>query len=481
MTAADAVADDACEAAEGAWDLLELEKPQASKYLEATVQSLVTCIECPICMEVMAEAASGYCGHCFCIGCFGCALSGSMTCPSCRAPVEDLVRHYNVEQLAAHVPALRGAVADISALVASLRRELCQARLRLEELKARGAERETAADDQLLEARRRIEELVEDRCQLRAQVSELQQHCAQADRIIAELSDYRTLREEQDRAASAKLPPTRSERDALRLPRASSAALSAAPQGEVDPAGELEQALLNVMHYINTMSRSTLGPTSQLFCPGGAKDEIWRELGLNLHGDAGSTPARSVVEFGVVRDCSEDAGQECMGNMAMGVSSDCRFKIEYYGSSHNIFSEIEVEGTVHVDGRRLLLKGVRSGSSKHYSGNDLNDAHSGKEEPLPVIHGMMCSQGDTTWIVLFDFSVRVRAPVFNSTDIILLKVYPGVQPLALAPHPLGSSSPPSHGGRRTLLREGGQSEFTKVLRRHGTHLWLDRVVLGHDD
>merc|ERR1711862_1094160 len=106
--------------------------------------------------------------------------------------------------------------------------------------------------------------------------------------------------------------------------------------------------------------------------------------------------------------------------MSMGISSDSRFKIEYYGSSHHVFSELQVEGRFHVDGRRLLLTGVRSASSKLYSGGGLNNKDAA-EETLPAIHGLLCSQGQTTWIALLDFSTKVHVPIFNSIDVILLR------------------------------------------------------------
>eukprot|EP00913_Durusdinium_trenchii_P005362 g5002.t2 len=101
-------------------------------------------------------------------------------------------------------------------------------------------------------------------------------------------------------------------------------------------------------------------------------------------------------------------GQECMGNMSLGIAPDLRFKLEYYGSTQHVFNELELEGTVKANGAQLTFQVLRSSSS-----------HDGEDDGIQMarpLEALLCGQGENTWIVLLDFSASAPITETGSTD-----------------------------------------------------------------
>jgi len=46
--------------------------------------------DCSICYEIMIEPVTTSCGHNFCYNCLRKAVETKMTCPICRAEIEDI-------------------------------------------------------------------------------------------------------------------------------------------------------------------------------------------------------------------------------------------------------------------------------------------------------------------------------------------------------------------------------------------------------
>ncbi|CAJ1431697.1 unnamed protein product [Effrenium voratum] len=352
--------------------------PELCCKLETLSRSLVSCIECPICMEVMTEAASGYCGHCFCIGCFGCSLSSSFSCPTCRKPVVDLVRQFTVEQIAAHIPLLKDLALQLGVFSAQSQLELDASRRlgALEQELQKERQRAKYLEQRLLVQERKLQEQIQ-QCQdlQRAWELESQEAMRQNQELQEEVS---FLRESNEKT-----------QEALRCAKL------------------LENAIVNIMEHMHSMMRLVIGSGWQELCVPLQEAQVQELLGLS--------PSSAFAEFGIIRDCLH-AGQECMGNMSLGISSDWRFKLEYYGSSQHVFNELEMEGTVQLEGSQLTLLGTRSASSCH----DGQDSEVQKTA-LPPLRGLLCSREGSTWIVVFDFTACAQISIFNSTDIILLK------------------------------------------------------------
>ncbi|CAE7214899.1 Pdi [Symbiodinium pilosum] len=335
----------------------------------------------------MTEAASGYCGHCFCIGCFGCSLSSSFRCPTCREPVVDLVRQFTVEQIAAHIPLLKDVALQVGVTLAQKELELDSSRRGLSELemykaKAQRLEAELqAASLRFANLREQCEAVAALQKQTEEDVEELQKQNLQLH------EELRLLRQE-----------ARESEEALQRAKL------------------LENAVVNMMEDSHSMLNVVIGTGWQELCEPMSENQVWQKLGLH----AAQHSTCSIAEFGVVREYLQDLGQECMGNMSLGISQDMRFKLEYYGSNQHVFNEIEIEGCVQVEGRQLTFLGVRSASSRRYDGEG-PEVPSDEHLALPPLKGLLCSRGDSTWIVLFEFSACAQISIFNAADIILLK------------------------------------------------------------
>lgn len=354
--------------------------------LETVTRSLMSCIECPICMETMTEAASGCCGHCFCIGCFGCSLTSSFSCPTCREPVKGLVRQFAVEQIAARLPLLKDIALQLGVNLAQ--RELdFDARRRLAEVEA-----------ELQKERCRFKEL-EHRCE--EQKVQIHEQAKQIHDTQQKMNEIQQHLESEVQQAHRQTQQLREEMAFLRQS-------SQGAEETLQMAKQLEHAVVNVMEHTNSMIRVVIGSGWQELCLQPPGEKVQQVLGL-FHN-------QGFAEFGVVRDCLQDTGQECMGNMSLGISPDLRFKLEYYGSTQHVFNELELEGTVQVDGGQLTFLVTRSSSSQH----DGEDSEVQKMT-LPPLHGLLCCHGENAWIVLLDFSASAQISIFNSTDIILLK------------------------------------------------------------
>eukprot|EP00439_Symbiodinium_sp_Y106_P085295 s239_g28.t1 len=368
--------------------------------LETASQSLVSCIECPICMEIMTEAASGYCGHCFCIGCFGCSLSSSFSCPTCREPVVDLVRQFTVEQVAAHIPILKDVALQVGVALAQTQLELDSSRRGLMELEMY-KEKVLRLEAELQEASLRFAQLREQCESVAALQKRTEEDVEELQKQNLQLREELQLLREQEGKSEATLQKTKL----------------------------LEDAVVNMMEHTHSMLKVAIGAGWQELCEPMSQEEALRKMGL----PSSSTATCSIVEFGVVREYLQDMGQECMGNMSLGISQDLRFKLEYYGSNQHGFNEVEIEGRVRVEGRQLTFLGVRSASSRRYDGEQGPDGLS-EEVALPPLQGVVCSRGDSTWIVLLEFSACAQISIFNAADITLLKDpvkhFPGYQRLA---------------------------------------------------
>ncbi|CAE7879313.1 unnamed protein product [Symbiodinium microadriaticum] len=368
--------------------------------LETASQSLVSCIECPICMEIMTEAASGYCGHCFCIGCFGCSLSSSFSCPTCREPVVDLVRQFTVEQVAAHIPILKDVALQVGVALAQKELELDSSRRGLTELEMY-KEKALRLEAELQEASLRFAQLREQCESVAALQKRTQEDVEELQKQNLQLREELQLLHEREGKSEATLQKTKI----------------------------LEDAVVNMMEHTHSMLKVAIGAGWQELCEPMSQEEALQKMGL----PSASTATCSIVEFGVVREYLQDMGQECMGNMSLGISQDLRFKLEYYGSNQHGFNEVEIEGRVRVEGRQLTFLGVRSASSRRYDGEHGPDGLS-EEVALPPLQGVLCSRGDSTWIVLLEFSACAQISIFNAADIALLKDpvkhFPGYQRLA---------------------------------------------------
>ncbi|CAE7236432.1 unnamed protein product, partial [Symbiodinium natans] len=330
--------------------------------LETVSKSIASCIECPICMEIMTEAASGYCGHCFCIGCFGCSLSSSFSCPTCREPVVDLVRQFTVEQIAAHIPLLKDAALQVGVASAQKELELDSTRRGLSEMEVY-KEKALRLESELHEASLRFAQLREQCEAVAALQKRTEEEVKELQKQNLQLHDeLRHLREESGKSEEA-----------------------------LHRAKLLENAVVNMMEQLHSMLKVVVGPGWQELCEPMSQDEAWQKLGLPA-----STPTCSIefVEFGMVREYLH-VGEECMGNMSLGISQDMRFKLEYYGSNQHVFNEIEIEGRVRLEGRQLTFLGVRSASVRRYDGEGL-DALSDERVALPPLQGVLCSRGDST-------------------------------------------------------------------------------------
>lgn len=354
--------------------------------LETVTRSLVSCIECPICMETMTEAASGCCGHCFCIGCFGCSLTSSFSCHTCREPVKGLVRQFAVEQIAAHIPLLKDIALQFGVHLAQremdldARRRLAEVEAELQKERCRYKELEHRWEEQQLHIREQAQQIQD----TEKRIQEMQQRWE-----VEAQEAHRQAQQLQEEMAFLRQGSQRTE-ETLQM------------------AKQLEHAVVNIMEHTHSMIRAIIGSGWQELCLPPSGERVQQMLGLLRNS--------GFAEFGVVRDCLQDTGQECMGNMSLGISPDLRFKLEYYGSKQHVFNELELEGTVQIDAGQLTFLVARSSSSQH----DGQDSEVQKMA-LPPLQGLLCCHGANTWIVLLDFSASAQISIFNSTDIILLK------------------------------------------------------------
>lgn len=349
--------------------------------LETVTRSLVSCIECPICMETMTEAASGCCGHCFCIGCFGCSLTSSFSCPTCREPVKGLVRQFAVEQIAAHIPLLKDIALQFGVHLAQremdldARRRLAEVEAELQKERCRYKELEHRWEEQQLHIREQAQQIQD----TEKRIQEMQQRWE-----VEAQEAHRQAQQLQEEMAFLRQGSQRTE-ETLQM------------------AKQLEHAVVNIMEHTHSMIRAIIGSGWQELCLPPSGERVQQMLGLLRNS--------GFAEFGVVRDCLQDTGQECMGNMSLGISPDLRFKLEYYGSKQHVFNELELEGTVQIDGGQLTFLVARSSSSQH----DGQDSEVQKMA-LPPLQGLLCCHGANTWIVLLDFSASAQISIFNSTD-----------------------------------------------------------------
>jgi len=300
------------------------------------------------------------------------------------------VRQFAVEQIAAHIPLLKDIALQFGVHLAQremdldARRRLAEVEAELQKERCRYKELEHRWEEQQLHIREQAQQIQD----TEKRIQEMQQRWE-----VEAQEAHRQAQQLQEEMAFLRQGSQRTE-ETLQM------------------AKQLEHAVVNIMEHTHSMIRAIIGSGWQELCLPPSGERVQQMLGLLRNS--------GFAEFGVVRDCLQDTGQECMGNMSLGISPDLRFKLEYYGSKQHVFNELELEGTVQIDGGQLTFLVTflvaRSSSSQH----DGQDSEVQKMA-LPPLQGLLCCHGANTWIVLLDFSASAQISIFNSTDIILLK------------------------------------------------------------